>query len=149
MVALLHPQPTHHRQPTHRPASPPRLRLVHGQASPKHPLVQLVENQPRRVAMWAVAGLCIFGSFLMLRSMQAVPGAALESRSTASQQIDALPAAGEVVHVVQRGETLWAIASELAPGVDPRPLIDRLADRNGGSAIQVGQRLVVPVDLGE
>lgn len=142
MVALLHPQPT-------RPASPPKLRLVQGQASPKHPLVQLVEDQPRRVALWAIVGLGIFGSFLMLRSMQSVPGPALESPSTSSQQIDALPENGEVVHVVQQGETLWAIASELAPGVDPRPLIDRLADRNGGSAIQVGQRLVVPSDLAE
>lgn len=147
MVALLHPQPI--RSQPIRPASPPTLRLVRGQASPKHPLVQLVEDQPRRVALWAIVGLGIFGSFLMLRSMQAVPGTALESRSMSSQQNDALPAEGEAVHVVQQGETLWAIASELAPGVDPRPLIDRLADRNGGSAIQVGQRLVVPSGLAE
>lgn len=145
MVALLHPQPTRRPQPI-RPASPPKLRLVQGHASPKHPLVQLVEDQPRRVAAWAMVGLCILGSFLMLRSMQAVPGSALAPRPAAVEPVGALPTDSEIVHVVQQGETLWAIASELAPGVDPRPLIDRLADRNGGSAIQVGQRLVVPSD---
>ena len=82
----------------------------------------------------------IVGSFLVLRSLQAVPASTFESGSPARLAVSD----GEAVHVVQQGETLWVIASELAPGIDPRPLIDQLADRNGGSAIQVGQRLVIP-----
>jgi LysM repeat protein len=60
------------------------------------------------------------------------------------------PAVGEgepisaTVHVVQPGETMWSIASELDPNGDPRALVDRLAELNGGSAVQIGQRLVLP-----
>ncbi len=144
MVALLHPQSTFTQSA--RPASPSHLRLVRGPAAPKHPWVHWVQERPRRAAMWAVVGLAVIGSFLVLRSLQAVPASAYQSGAS-SASVHSLAGDGEAVHVVQQGETLWAIASELAPGVDPRPLIDQLADRNGGSAIQVGQRLLVPADL--
>jgi hypothetical protein len=48
------------------------------------------------------------------------------------------------VHVVQPGDTLWSIAVELAPQDDPRVMVDRLAELNGGSDLEVGQRLVLP-----
>ncbi len=50
------------------------------------------------------------------------------------------------VHVVQPGDTLWVVASELTPpGGDVRATVDLLADLNGGSAtLQVGQRLLLP-----
>ena len=47
--------------------------------------------------------------------------------------------------VVQPGDTLWGIASALAPEGDPRALVDQLSDLAGGSQIQPGQQLVVPV----
>ena len=47
------------------------------------------------------------------------------------------------VHVVQPGDTLWSIASEIDPNGDVRDTVDRLADLNGGSALSVGQRLVL------
>ena len=51
--------------------------------------------------------------------------------------------ATQEIHVVQPGETLWSIASEVDPGGDVRATVDRLADLNGGAAIQVGQRLII------
>ena len=48
------------------------------------------------------------------------------------------------VHVVVPGDTLWSIAAELDPGADPRPLVDALAERTGGTTLQVGQR--IPLD---
>ncbi|NDH12212.1 MAG: LysM peptidoglycan-binding domain-containing protein [Actinobacteria bacterium] len=47
--------------------------------------------------------------------------------------------------VVQPGDTLWGIASALAPEGDPRALVDQLIDLAGGSQIQPGQQLVVPL----
>ncbi|MEJ5255225.1 MAG: LysM peptidoglycan-binding domain-containing protein [Acidimicrobiales bacterium] len=47
----------------------------------------------------------------------------------------------EEVYVVQPGDTLWSIARHLQPEGEIRPLVDRLADRNGGAALHVGQRL--------
>jgi nucleoid-associated protein YgaU len=52
---------------------------------------------------------------------------------------------GERVYVVQRGDTLWAIASERYGG-DPREAEWRIRQRNGldSALIQPGERLVLP-----
>ena len=49
-----------------------------------------------------------------------------------------------VTVVVQPGDTLWAIAAELAPSDDPRVLVAQLTELAGSSALQPGQELVVP-----
>ena len=48
--------------------------------------------------------------------------------------------------VVQPGESLWAVAMRVAPGHDPRGVIDQLADLNHlqTSSLQAGQLLLVP-----
>jgi acyl dehydratase len=53
--------------------------------------------------------------------------------------------ADEVTHVyvVQPGDTLWSVASQLDSDGDVRDTVDRLAALNGGSAIAVGQRLLI------
>jgi hypothetical protein len=48
------------------------------------------------------------------------------------------------VYVVRPGDTLWTIASKIAPGADPRPVVDDLADRAGGAVLQPGQRIELP-----
>jgi Tfp pilus assembly protein FimV len=44
-------------------------------------------------------------------------------------------------YVVEPGDTLWSIAVRIAPGEDPRPIVQRLAERSGGTALRPGQRL--------
>lgn len=53
---------------------------------------------------------------------------------------------GRVTYVVRPGDTLWSIAEQLAPGEDPRPLVDALARANAvpPGALVPGQVLVVP-----
>jgi hypothetical protein len=48
--------------------------------------------------------------------------------------------------VVQPGESLWAVARRVAPGHDPRAVIDQIADLNGlqTSELRAGQLLVIP-----
>lgn len=49
--------------------------------------------------------------------------------------------------VVEPGDTLWSIASELDPGADPREMVHRIATMNALPAdaqLQVGQTLAVP-----
>ena len=48
--------------------------------------------------------------------------------------------------VVRPGESLWAVAKRVAPGHDPRAIIDQIADLNHlqTSSLQAGQLLVVP-----
>jgi Tfp pilus assembly protein FimV len=54
--------------------------------------------------------------------------------------------ARQVAYVVEPGDTLWSIARRVAPGHDPRPVVDALVEANdlhGG--LQAGQELSVPV----
>ncbi len=47
-------------------------------------------------------------------------------------------------YVVQPGDTLWSIARRLQPEGDVRALVHQLVAVNGGAALGVGQRLVLP-----
>lgn len=49
-------------------------------------------------------------------------------------------------YLVRPGDTLWSVAERLAPGEDPRPLVDAIALANGLDArgLQAGTTLVIP-----
>jgi hypothetical protein len=54
--------------------------------------------------------------------------------------------APRVTYVVEAGDTPWSIAQRVAPGHDPRPVVDALIEANdlrGG--LQTGQELSIPV----
>ena len=46
--------------------------------------------------------------------------------------------------VVEPGDSLWSIVQRVAPGHDPRPIVDAIADARGTSAVEVGETLTVP-----
>lgn len=52
-------------------------------------------------------------------------------------------------YVVRQGDTLWSIAERLAPGEDPRPVVDALTSANDlePRSLVPGQALVVPVGV--
>ncbi len=54
--------------------------------------------------------------------------------------------AGEVIVVVQPGDTLWALAEEAAPDLDPRAAILQIRQANDlpDSSLMTGQRLIIP-----
>jgi Tfp pilus assembly protein FimV len=60
---------------------------------------------------------------------------------------EALPVSTRT-YVVRGGDTLWSIAGRIAPGRDPRALVDAIADANDVAAgsIVPGQRLVIPLE---
>lgn len=64
---------------------------------------------------------------------------------TADASIGQSPAVSQFV-VVQPGESLWSIASDIAPAHDPRDVIMRIRETNGLGTQHVypGQSLVVP-----
>lgn len=80
---------------------------------------------------WLTA-ICLVGALIGLGA-QAVP---------AGQE---RPAPG-IRHTVSAGESLWSIARDLAPGEDPRRIVDAIIERNGLSSARIfpGQRLLLP-----
>ena len=56
-----------------------------------------------------------------------------------------IPAA-RTSYVVRGGDTLWSIAERVAPGEDPRPLVDAIVTENrvDAGALVPGSTLVIP-----
>jgi nucleoid-associated protein YgaU len=82
------------------------------------------------VSRMLVLGLAVTAVFLLLTSAEADE-----------------PPPPAVEHVVTSGETLWAIASQVAEeGADLRPVVSRIQRMNGldGATIQPGQVLLLP-----
>ncbi len=79
----------------------------------------------------------MFARIVVLALVVAVAWAVVARASTA--------AGPERVYVVQRGDTVWSIATARYGG-DPRAGVWKISQRNGirGGAIVAGQRLVLP-----
>jgi hypothetical protein len=43
--------------------------------------------------------------------------------------------------IVRPGDSLWAVAQRLAPGEDPRPVVDALAQARHGEPLVPGERV--------
>lgn len=73
-----------------------------------------------------------------------VAGAGLAGLATADATTPAAPE--PVAVVVEPGETLWSLARRVAPGQDPRPVVEQLRRLNGmeGAGLAAGQRLLLP-----
>jgi LysM domain len=53
--------------------------------------------------------------------------------------------APRVTYVVEPGDTLWSIAGRVAPGHDPRPVVDALIkDNDVRGGLRTGQELSIP-----
>ncbi|MBD3943705.1 LysM peptidoglycan-binding domain-containing protein [Microbacterium sp. NEAU-LLC] len=72
-------------------------------------------------------------------------GAALASRD------DGAPVDSFETVLVSAGDTLWSIAEEVAPGHDPRDVVDQIARLNAlpGVSVQAGQRLAIPAQYAD
>lgn len=71
--------------------------------------------------------------------------AALSGGSAVASGVDA-PAASVETLTVMPGDTLWSIATTVAPNADPRDVIGEISRMNvlRGGGLQVGQELAIP-----
>lgn len=71
-------------------------------------------------------------------------GAALASRDVGA------PAGSFETITVSHGDSLWTIAEEIAPGLDPRDVVDELVRLNAldSVGVQAGQSLAIPSAYG-
>ena len=105
-------------------------------------------QQPREVRSKAVAvHLTRRGRAMLLVLLVGLLYAAFavgRSNSEAAVTAEAAPALTQTT--VQQGDTLWAVARRMAPGRDPRPVVDQLRRLNHlrTAGLQVGQQLLLP-----
>jgi hypothetical protein len=151
MVAILAPRPDdtagrHPRATTSTEPAPARSPAV---GPPARRLPDRSTRVRRRRLAALVATVLLVGAIATTASL--VVGAVGAIEPTPPQPIEApapprpSPEPGEV-YVVQPGDTLWSIATRLAPGSDPRGVVDALRAANGGPDLQVGARLTLTLD---
>ena len=96
-----------------------------------------VFRRRRAVAVLLLAGLVLALATTASR-LGREPHVASEPTSQPVQLV------GNRVHVVQPGDTLWTIARRTQPTGDVRPLVQYLAEKRHGAALQVGEKIAVP-----
>ena len=103
---------------------------------------QLPNRHPhgRRVGAGSagLAALAIVALALLLLS--GVSGALGADPLTSSEH----PGAPSARYVVQPGDTVWSIASDLADGSDVRPVVDAIVDVRGSTPLQPGETILLP-----
>lgn len=157
MVALLSSDPIDaHLDTVAAPAAPRhRARHLHVLPSPHAGARPMPGAEGRsdgwEARLWVGTALVVaLLAFAALRVVQQAPPIAswAEVHRGVVEPTPPDPAVGESVRIVQAGETLWGIAGDLAPGADRREVVQRLAERNGGSHLLAGQILIIPAAVG-
>lgn len=102
----------------------------------------------RLVAAMLVAGAVValaLGALELVVRPGGIPASAAGSSPASASQPAVLPAGvADRYYVVAPGDSLWSIARALAPHRDVRDYVDELKALNHGTALQPGQRIVLP-----
>jgi Tfp pilus assembly protein FimV len=118
---------TARRQPTMPPFRPAvaagRSRAVAGRAIYWRRRIVVAVMAVALVLVMAQAGAALGGSSLAAPERR--PATVQTSRST----------------VVRPGDSLWSVAARLAPGTDPRPVVDALAEARPGTVLVPGETI--------
>lgn len=107
-------------------------------------LVSDAAHRPAVATRWRLTRrgrAVLLGLFVVLVAVLAVGWGAASASGASTEPRN-------VTVIVGDGDTLWSIAADVVPDGDRRATIERIKDANGlqGSAVEPGQRLVVPVD---
>ena len=129
-------------------ARPPHLQLVRAAASGPAGAARrvAVAEPPLRLTR---RGRGVLRALLVLGLVGLLAATALLMAHRADAADGRAPAVVVQHHVVLPGETLWGIASGLAPGADPRDTIASIVEFNAlqSSAVHAGQDLAIPPQL--
>lgn len=93
----------------------------------------------RRGGLGAI-GFALAVLALALLLLSGVSGAIGADPLTSSEE----PGAPAARYVVQPGDTVWSIATELADGGDVRPVVDAIVDVRGTAPLQPGETILLP-----
>ena len=139
-VPVSHPRPSAV-APWPTPVARPRVHVPPALGRAGVP-VAVYRRRRIAVALVGVALLALASSLVVALSVRVA--AATDVRPATVSAPASITGPAPTTYTVRPGDTLWSIARRLQPEGDVRPLVDQLAERNGGAALQIGQRL----DLG-
>ncbi len=131
-----HPAPHRAPRPTGRPTSRPRT-LAGARPRPRPvtatTTTTTTEARPSRaVYRRRRVSVAVLGALVVLAGARTADAVVAGSGP-------AVHATQHLVHYhVRPGDTLWSIAQRLAPGSDPRAVVDMLVQAHGGPTIQPG-----------
>ncbi len=132
MVAIAVPMPG----TTYRAGSPQAGRRRASSRSPA--ATSPATFRRRRLAVAVVAsGVLVVAWLVAVR----LGGGSLSTSEPPSLRVEPV---AQVVHVVQPGDTVWAVARAVDPAADPRRTVDRILEARGDGPLQVGERIVLP-----
>ena len=127
----------------------PNLQVLEGGRSATHLARKATFRRRRSIALALLATLVVVLTLLVGAVSTRLAGGGHPSSAAGAPSPTSAVAlrAAEVAAtswVVAPGDTLWSIATQVAPGADVRATVDRLVELNGRSPIAVGQRLRLP-----
>ena len=95
-----------------------------------------------RAAAASLAALAALPAVVALSLAVISGGSALASRDAGA------PAGSFTTLTVAAGESLWSIAEQVAPGADPRDVVDAIVRLNAldGVTVSAGQQLAIPAE---
>ena len=96
--------------------------------------------QGRRSGAGAAGVMALVVVAIALLLLSGVSGALGADPLTSSES----PGAPSARYVVQPGDTVWSIATEMADGGDVRPVVDAIIDARGNAALQPGETILLP-----
>ena len=139
------PAPSGHWLRSGEPAAPPRLVVVDDALDVAPPPAGVCARPARAAGVYrrrrVLTGLALVVLGAVLGTAATAVGVLGSPAAAGSAQVDTVGTPLVRTHVVAAGETLWSIAAGMGGDGDIRGVVDRLAARNGGSALQVGQVL--------
>jgi len=93
-----------------------------------------------------VRGRRVLAALAALPAVIALSIAIIGGGSALASRDEGVPAGGFVTVTVEPGDTLWAIAEEVAPAADPRDVVDAIVRLNAleGVTIAAGQEIAIP-----
>jgi Tfp pilus assembly protein FimV len=107
--------------------------------------ISIPATRPTRLRLTArgrrtVAALAALPAVIALTLAVLSGGSALAARDAGA------PAGSFATLTVASGESLWSIAEQVAPGADPRDVVDAIVRLNGldGVTVSAGQQLAIP-----
>ena len=136
-------RPHDRRQPTTAPGRRPSVatgRALGSEMPVRYVDRRVAAHRPvSRATYWcrrAFVAVLVVGLVLVM----AQAGAALGGPSLATPGRSTTSSASVVRHTVVRpGDSLWSVASRLAPGSDPRPVVDALSQARDGAPLVPGE----------